>query len=737
MNLFSFLITFLMFFLFLPISFASNERCPEKTNDLLIPYVQVTSFKDFYYCFGYLHGRDRAWQMDYFRRTAQGQNAEVLGYTHIKSDLMMRLLDLPKHAQKLWKDMTLENQSPWLDYTEGVNAGFIQGKNAKEFQIAGFEPAAWKPEDSLLVLLLQSFDQTRKTFFKDYEEQRALEKHGEQAKELFSVEDLPWADTILHDGEYPRNELLKKTSEVQKFDSTSPSLPKMELPEFPSLFGLEAGSNNWVVSKNKSKNKVAMLANDPHLNLKTPLFWYWLNVTIDGKNKVMGGSLPGVPIIISGTNGKVAWGLTNAYINTADAAFIDNLPKDEVETIRPWVWFKFGPFKLPFFFKSFSRTKSGDVILPLEVESKLPMLLRWSGFFLKGEDVPPMLKLFETQNVDEMNVLLKLANFPAWNFVFADYVGDIGYRVVGNPFKHTEATPFGVPTMNYEQFKNVEFLDPNDRPSLLKPKRNFIYTANHRHWPLDAKYYGGRGYSMSFRGLKIHELLKNKKEHDVESLKNIQCDREATDARFFTPLLLKALALLPKKEITEKTTTLLSTWNNFETSVNCMACGIYRRWLDLLDKTWKTDTVATYRLLKKTTDDPMTEKKLLIDIENALNTASSEINNRTWGEVHLNPFKHLSMQDNHEDKNFVFSPEIPTAGDDQTIDPGTAKWNEKRKIYEHYSGSSMRMIIELKKDQPEIWLSLPGKNAQYDSADTSNSQTWKKWSECQYDKIDF
>lgn len=711
-------------------SLVASEICPERNDNLQISHVEVANEQDYYYCFGYLHGRDRAWQMDFFRRSGQGRNAEVLGFAHLKTDLMMRLLGLPELAKKFWNEMPNNEKTWWIKYAEGVNEGMLLGKNAKEFELANYQLEPWKPEDSILILLLQSFDQTRKTFIKDYEEQLALEKYGEKAIELFSLDNLPWDDTILQDGEYPK----KKITSFFQHDPAK-DFSKIKLWEdFPSLFGLDSGSNNWVVSKNKSKTKNALLANDPHLNLRTPSYWYWLNLKIKDDLNTIGGSLPGVPVIVSGTNNKVAWGLTNAYINTAGAAFIKNMPAKELKTIWPLVWFKFGFLKLPFFFKSFERTINGFPVLPLEIKDKRRLVLRWSGFYLKATDFSVLLKLKSVQNVEDANNVLSKINIPAWNYVFADYKGDIGYRVVGNAFKYTEKPPFGAALSDWSEYIHPLFLDPNERPHLLKPKlRDYIYTANHRHWPSDAAFHGGQAYTLSFRGFRIHELLKNQI-HDIESFKNIQCDSQAVDARFFVPLLLNFLKNELKtnqNNLVKKSYELLSAWD-YQTNLDCVACGLYRRWIDLLNFEWKTTEQATYRILSKHNN------QLQKDILKTLNQALNDTNFKPWGELHLNHFKHLSTQDGQKEKSdWQFAPEISTIGDTFSVNPGTSKWNDERKIYDHYSGASMRMIIEMDKNKAKVFLSLPGKNKNYDQVPNINDHQWQDWASCQYQEVEF
>lgn len=385
---------FLAFFLFSSYQVFSSELCQENRDTLGISHIKVSKQDDYYFCFGFIHARDRGWQMDFFRRITQGRNAEVLGFTHLKSDLMMRLLNLPALADSLWLNLSEKDKQWWLFYTQGVNAGMKLGVKNKEFLLADYTPEVWKPEHSIAILLLQSFDQTRKSFLKDHEELLATEKYGNKAIELFSLDHLPWDDTILHAGEYPQK--IKTTSTSQTSFSTMHST---FWEQIPSLFGDEAGSNNWVINKFLSKNKNALLANDPHLNLKTPSYWYWLNIKIQSNQKpeenvnVIGGSLPGLPFIVNGTNEHISWGITNAYINTADIALIKDVPEEEIESILPLVWFKFGFLKLPFFFKSFERTKKGFPILPLENNSKQRLFLRWSGFWLKPTDLIPLFNL--------------------------------------------------------------------------------------------------------------------------------------------------------------------------------------------------------------------------------------------------------------------------------------------------------------------------------------------------------
>jgi penicillin amidase len=680
---------------------AESLECKARYDSLGIPHEVVSSLEHFYFCFGYHHGKDRAWEMDYFRRVAQGRNAEVLGYSQLKSDLMMRLLNLPAVAERILDSMKSEERKLLEYYAQGANKGFEEGKEAQEFIDLGYVPEPWRPIDTLSVLLVQSFDQTRKTFSNDYLEEQHQETWGDKASELFNEEGMPWENNILKEGEYPEEKIRnQEVNRVQK---------KYKLwSSFPSVFGEKSGSNNWVISGEKSKTGNAILANDPHLDLKTPLFWYWVHLKSPSFESI-GASLPGVPVIASGTNGKVAWGLTNAYINSADAVFLKDPSNDSIESFRPTVWIKFWFFKIPFFFKSFERLKSGHPILPLETQRDDKVALRWTGFSLKPEEVLPMFDLNTVQNVEEMNALLQTIGIPAWNFVFADTKGDIGFRVVGNAYRHVEKTPYGISVESVEKFHNEDFLSPEERPHILKPARNYVYTANNRHWPLDAAFYGGRAYSFSFRGFRIDELLQG--QHDTESFKAIQCDRQVVDARFFLPEIFKYIE-----------SPILSSWK-MNAGDDSAELSLYRRLMDIMMEEWKVNEYALYRLLQKVTPERKNE------VQKFYERALKDVQGRGWAEFHRLGFNHLS-----KNEEWVFSPEMPGVGDNHTVDPGTSRWNESKKIYEQYSGASMRMIIEMS-ERPKIHLVLPGFNREY--SQNSESTPWKEWRDCRYSEVSF
>lgn len=697
---------------------AANTTCELWTDSQRITHVRAADQASATYCFGYLHGRDRAWQVDYFRRTAYGTNAEVYGFRHLKGDMMMRLLDLPRWAKKLW-DALEERERVWIErYSAGLNQGLLAAKKtpSQEFKDGYPWPAEWKPEHTVAVMLLQSFDQTRKTFFSDWEETRALEKWGTIAAQLFDSDGLPWDTTILKKGEYPVN-----TYPTVKYTPTG-EIDRELWGEFPTLLGAESGSNNWVIAPSKSRSGKAMLANDPHLDLKTPMFWYWVHLDVAGEQDVIGASLPGIPLIVSGTNRHVSWGLTNAYLNTADAVRLAAKDASELESFRPVVWVKWLFLKLPIFFKSFERTKDGYPVLPLETKSSAPLVLKWSGFHVRASDVSSIRQLMSVKSATEMEKVLSGVGIPAWNFVFADTSGKIGHRVVGRGLRTTAKPAPGVSEATLEDVRKPEFLSPDEMPHVFNPQRGWIVTANNRHWPADAAFYGGRGYSHGFRATRIEELLGETPKHDLESFQKIQCDSQVVDARYFAPLLVEALEDVDWSVAHRAWLEKLRNWD-YSGGLECEVCAVYRRTMDLALEELKVGETGFWRLGEA--EDKTWEQA----IEVAFKQAFKELEGKRWGEVHFGNFKHLSGE-----KEWKFSPSIPTKGDKHSVAPGTAKWDEEKGEFDHFSGASQRLVVEMS-ETPKVWLALPGLNASYDSMD--KLKPWQEWADCQQWRVEW
>lgn len=125
-----------------------------------IPHLYAAGEQDLFFAQGYLHASERLWQMEMFRRVAQGRLAEVFGERALRADRVMRTLDLWGAAGR-----TVEALGPeWLGileaYAAGVNARLDtwDGPFPPEFLLLGIDPEPWEPRATAAIGKVMALD---------------------------------------------------------------------------------------------------------------------------------------------------------------------------------------------------------------------------------------------------------------------------------------------------------------------------------------------------------------------------------------------------------------------------------------------------------------------------------------------------------------------------------------------------------------------------------------------------
>lgn len=278
-----------------------------------IPHIFANNDHDLYLAQGYVTAKDRLWQMEFQTHYAAGRLTEIVGSKALESDRYNRKMGSVYGAEKSLAGMLEDPKSKVAieAYSDGVNAYIAQLKPRDypvEYKLLGYAPEPWKPIKSALFLKNMSFVLASGT--DDLRMTNILRKYGKQvAEELFP--NYPFEESpIIPQG-------------------TSRDFTPLPLPKAPADFmgrgSLNAsqerdkgiGSNNWVVSGNKSATGLPILANDPHLTLSLPSIWYQAQLVGPDVN-VYGATMPGTPNVIGGFNRDIAWGVTNVGADVVD-----------------------------------------------------------------------------------------------------------------------------------------------------------------------------------------------------------------------------------------------------------------------------------------------------------------------------------------------------------------------------------------------------------------------------------
>src|SRR5436190_9730893 len=116
-----------------------------------VPHIYASTVHDLFFAQGYITAKDRLFQIDLWRRAGTGRLAEVLGPSAVARDTLARSVNFHGNWNEEWAAYGSDVKGIVTAFTDGINARIrgLKGKLPAEFQIAGYPPGIWQPEDCL------------------------------------------------------------------------------------------------------------------------------------------------------------------------------------------------------------------------------------------------------------------------------------------------------------------------------------------------------------------------------------------------------------------------------------------------------------------------------------------------------------------------------------------------------------------------------------------------------------
>ena len=300
---------------------------------------------------GWVHARDRLFQMDTLRRTASGTLAELLGDGALASDVQLRTFGLRRAGERALDVLSPQSLAAIDAYAAGVNEYALANPLPPEYtalELTTFEP--WTAIDTLAVAKLFAFslsfdlqdDIDRTVALQTYQATGAA--LGFDGAALF-FEDVNRAApfdpaSTIPDASIPTTAMAsaagRGTGKTTLVPEGVAGMAREYLEHLRSLPHVDrvardadddGGSNEWAVSGALTRSGRPLLANDPHLTLDTPSIFYPIHLRAPRAGfDAIGSSFPGAPYVILGNNRRLAWGAT---VNRMDATDVFQ------ETIAP------------------------------------------------------------------------------------------------------------------------------------------------------------------------------------------------------------------------------------------------------------------------------------------------------------------------------------------------------------------------------------------------------------------
>ena len=284
-----------------------------------IPHIFGKNDQDTLFALGYVHAQDRLWQMTMLRRTAQGRLSELFGAETLTVDMVVRRLGIYSASRASLSALRPDTMAKLEAYAKGVNARLEEinlgnlGRGAPELFLFSNFIAPWSPTDSLAIIKLMGLQLSSHLESEVLRARVSLILDDDLLKDL--LPDVPGSGVAeLNDFASMFPSLLKQHASV--------AMPKHSLSPFKSI-ALSGASNAWAALPGRSASRGTLLANDPHLGLTAPSIWYLARLELE-TGGVIGGTIPGLPVILVGRSASLGWGLTTANVDDTDV-YIEKL----------------------------------------------------------------------------------------------------------------------------------------------------------------------------------------------------------------------------------------------------------------------------------------------------------------------------------------------------------------------------------------------------------------------------
>ncbi len=500
---------------------------------------------------GWAHAQDRFFQMDLLRRVAAGEVAELVGARALPLDRGNRIHGFRARARDQLARTPAAERAVIEAYTAGVNAGLAAlGAKPFEYLVLRTMPQPWRDEDSLLVGYAMLLEQQGDAASHERLLLTVRETLGLDALAFFSPVAGP-RDAALDGSTAPLPpppsarviDLRKTAAKLSATGGAKLAFPDFDERELP-------GSNAFALAGAHTASGAALVADDMHFKLGVPGTWYRASLVwpeAGGERRVTGVTVPGAPVVVAGSNGRVAWGLTNSFADTSDLVVVPI-------GISPDLYRVFG-HEMALRIEEKHETIAVKGAKPVTVDYRWtiwgpivaadadghPLAQRWVGH--EPGAISFNLLAFETVGTTaEAVALAHRTGIPTLNIVLADAAGDIAWTIAGRLPKRVGYDGRLPLAWTFGDRRWDGLLPPDDVPAVLAPASGRIWSANNRQLGGAARAtLGDGGYMESMRAAQIRDGLATLERATPRDLLAVQLDDRALALERWQKLLLAVL----------------------------------------------------------------------------------------------------------------------------------------------------------------------------------------------------
>ena len=706
-----------------------------------VPQIIAQDDEDLAFGLGFVHAQERLFQMELQRRYGAGRLAEIFGPQAVAIDRQMRVLGLYRAAEAEISFLSDQMNRALNAYAAGVTAFLTSRRGAlpPEFLLLGFDPQPWRPADSLVWGKLM-----------------ALQLGGNYRGELLRARmarTISAADLAFLYPEYPKDapttlaEMLPIYRRLA-LDALYEALPPIVGPNY--------ASNNWVVDGKHSVSGKPLLANDPHLALGAPGFWYLVRLKTP-QHEITGGTVAGVPLVVIGHNERIAWGFTTTTADVEDL-FIEKIdPVDPGRYLTPQGSAPFTRRQETIFVKGappvdimIRETRHGpvlsDVLPPGTADPGFALALAATFTVPDDRSAEAVWEIDRASDWTGFRSALQKFVGPMQNIVYADVDGAVGFVAPGLvPIRRNGDGWMPVPGWSGE-YDWTGFVPFAALPSAVNPPSGHFVSANNKIVPESYSYFLSRDWDLPNRAERIEALLAATPVQTLASSAAIQADTLSLMAQRLVPLMTRTV---DQREATREAVDRLRRWD-FHMDMNKVEPLLFTAWLrefsrsilfgrfgDAVSDYWDLrprviEAVLTQR--PEWCDDPKRPgeescgSRLAESLEAALSRLrgnyGDDMTKWQWGRAHIAVFTNPVLSRIPVLRDWL-GVAIPTPGAYDTLNRGPSTIREDVNPFEQRFGAGLRMIADLSSAADTRMITTPGQSG--DPLSTHYADLLHRW----------
>jgi penicillin amidase len=681
-----------------------------------VPHIYAATVHDLFFAQGYVTAEDRLFQIDLWRRIGTGRLAEVLGPSAVARDKLARSVDFHGDWNAEWAAYGPDVKAIVTAFTDGINAYIrgLKGKVPAEFQIAGYAPGFWQPEDCLSRVA-------------------GLTMTGNLTRE------------VTHAADVARLGVEGATRALRLEPAILLEIPKgLDLNDItgeitntyreligPVRLTTEQGSNNWVVDGTMTATGRPLLANDPHRPVQLPSLRKTVHLVGPGWDAIGAGE-PALPGIALGHNEHVAFGFTIVGIDQQDLYVETVNPANPAEYRYRGEWKPFATVHEKLTVKGrgeddliLRSTVHGPVIHEDSTRHKA-YVLRWVGSEPGTAGYIAGLALARARDWEEFRAAMARYKIPSENLVYADTKGNIGWQVGGlTPIRDGWSGLLPVPG-DEGRYEWKGYRSSDELPWEFNPPRHYIATANNNILPPGYTIpLGYDGWAQPYRVNRIREMLATGKKFDIDDFVRMQQDVTSSLARRFVKILQN---WRPQPDTpAAKAVDEMRRWDG-AIAADSRAALIYEVWMTRLPaaigkQSGGTDVESVVRALETQPGPDALQKSLDAALGQIAERLGHDETAWQWGRLHQLLLAHPLGKPEYQ-----LGP-VSRPGDSNTVN-ATSGAN-----FQQTSGASWREILDVGNWDRSVMTNVPGESG--DPASKHYSDLLGDWAAGKYHPMPF